>query len=78
LLILQVDLGFETRQIVSGIAEYYKPEDLLHKKVIVVTNLKPVTLRGEKSEGMILAASFDKNLSIATVLADLPNGSKVK
>ncbi len=78
LLVSQIDLGFETRQIVSGIAEHYEPEDLVHKKVIVVSNLKPVNLRGEKSEGMILAASFEKDLAIATVLKDLPNGSKVK
>ncbi len=78
LLVSQIDLGFETRQIVSGIADYYKPEDLVHKKVIVVSNLKPILLRGEKSEGMILAASFEKDLTIATVLKNLPNGSKVK
>ncbi|MDF2699873.1 MAG: methionyl-tRNA synthetase [Haloplasmataceae bacterium] len=78
LLVSKIDLGFETRQIVSGIAEHYKPEDLINKKVIVVSNLKPVTLRGELSEGMILAASFEKDLTIATVLKDLPNGAKVK
>ncbi|HEY8364674.1 MAG TPA: methionine--tRNA ligase, partial [Haloplasmataceae bacterium] len=68
LLVSQVDLGYETRQIVSGIADYYKPEDLINKKVIVVSNLKPVVLRGEKSEGMILAASLEKDLTLATVL----------
>ncbi len=78
LLVSQIDLGFETRQIVSGVANHYKPEDLVNKKVIVVSNLKPITLRGEKSEGMILAASFEKDLTIATILKDLPNGSKVK
>src|SRR5699024_2173232 len=53
LLKLQLDVGIDKRQVVSGIAEYYKPEELVGKKVICVTNLKPVKLRGEKSEGMI-------------------------
>lgn len=60
LLKLMVDLGSEKRQIVSGIAEYYKPEDLLGKKVVVVVNLKPKKIRGYLSEGMILAAGCDK------------------
>ncbi|WP_246946001.1 methionine--tRNA ligase [Bacillus pinisoli] len=78
LLKIQLDLGYEKRQVVSGIAKYYKPEDLIGKKVICVTNLKPVTLRGEKSEGMILAGSQDGELSLATVDQTLPNGSIVK
>ena len=63
---------------VSGIAQYYKPEELVGKKVICVTNLKPVKLRGELSQGMILAGSNDGVLSVATVDDSLPNGSKVK
>ncbi|MED1786970.1 methionine--tRNA ligase [Brevibacillus laterosporus] len=78
LLILQVDLGDEQRQIVSGIAKYYKPEDLVGKKVIVVTNLKPVKLRGEMSQGMILAASHGDQLTVSTVDSSMPNGSVVK
>ncbi|WP_110926070.1 methionine--tRNA ligase [Bacillus massiliglaciei] len=78
LLKLQLDLGYEKRQVVSGIAQYYKPEELVGKKVICVTNLKPVKLRGELSQGMILAGSQDGVLSVATVDASLPNGSKVK
>ncbi len=78
LLVSKIDLGYETRQIVSGVAEYYKPEELVGKRVIVVANLKPVTLRGELSEGMVLAASFEKDLTITTILKNLPNGSKVK
>ena len=78
LLKLQLDLGYERRQVVSGIAQYYKPEELVGKKVICVTNLKPVKLRGELSQGMILAGSNDGVLSVATVDASLPNGSKVK
>jgi len=78
LLKIQLDLGYEKRQVVSGIAKHYKPEELLGKKVICVANLKPVKLRGELSQGMILAGSQGDLLSVATVLADLPNGSRVK
>jgi tRNA-binding protein len=59
LLKLIVDLGTEKRQIISGIAEYYKPEDLIGKKIVVVANLKPKRIRGYLSEGMILAAGCD-------------------
>ena len=65
LLKLQVDLGYEQRQVVSGIAEHYKPEELVGQKVIVVANLKPVKLRGELSQGMILAGSQDGVLTLA-------------
>lgn len=79
LLKLQVDLGKEKRQIISGIAEYYTPEELVGKKVIVVANLKPAKLRGEMSEGMILSGEDETGkLVLATVEADLPNGSVVK
>ena len=78
LLKLQLDLGYEQRQVVSGIAKYYKPEDLKGKKVICVTNLKPVKLRGEMSYGMILAASEGDQLTLATVPDGMPNGAKVK
>ncbi|MBD8071030.1 methionine--tRNA ligase [Bacillus sp. PS06] len=75
---IQLDLGYEKRQVVSGIAKFYSPEDLVGRKVICVTNLKPVKLRGELSQGMILAGSEDGMLSLATVDQNLPNGSKVK
>ncbi|WP_175637957.1 methionine--tRNA ligase [Metabacillus schmidteae] len=78
LLKIQLDLGYEKRQVVSGIAKHYKPEELVGKKVICVVNLKPVKLRGELSQGMILAGSQGDLLSIATVDSDLPNGSRVK
>jgi methionyl-tRNA synthetase len=78
LLKLQLSLGTETRQVVSGIAEHYRPEELVGKKVICVTNLKPVKLRGELSQGMILAASENGRLVLATVSGDIPNGAKVK
>jgi methionyl-tRNA synthetase len=78
LLKLQLDLGYETRQVISGIAQFYKPEDLIGRKVICVTNLKPVMLRGELSEGMILAGSKDGSLSLATIAESLPLGAQVK
>ena len=78
LLKLQLNLGYEKRQVVSGIAKYYKPEDLVGKKVICVTNLKPVKLRGELSEGMILAGEKDGVMSLASVDDSLSIGAKVK
>jgi len=78
LLKLQLDLGTEQRQVVSGIAKFYKPEELIGKKVICVTNLKPVKLRGELSQGMILAASEGDRLVVATVDGTMPNGAIVK
>ncbi len=78
LLKLQLDLGFEKRQVVSGIAEYYEPEALIGEKVIVVANLKPVKLRGELSQGMVLAGQSDGVLKLATVDPALENGSTVK
>ena len=64
LLVSKIKIGDEVRQIVSGIAKYYNPDEMVGKKVVVVTNLKPVKLRGVLSEGMILAASDGKNLSV--------------
>ena len=78
LLKLQLDLGYEKRQVVSGIAQYYKPEELVGQRVICVTNLKPVKLKGELSQGMILAGSQDGELALATVPDSLPLGAKVK
>ncbi|GAE27846.1 methionyl-tRNA synthetase [Halalkalibacter wakoensis JCM 9140] len=78
LLKIQLDLGYEKRQVVSGIAKFYSPEDLVGKKVICVTNLKPVKLRGELSQGMILAGSKGKKLQLATIDGNLPNGAQVK
>ena len=77
LLVSKIDIGGEVRTIVSGIRKYYSEKDLIGKKVIVVTNLKPVNLRGVESNGMILAASDDENLSVLTVLNDVKEGSKV-
>ncbi len=64
LLKLQLDLGYEQRQVVSGIAKFYTPEQMVGRKVICVVNLKPVKLRGELSQGMILAASHGDQLTL--------------
>lgn len=78
LLKLKLDLGGERRQVVAGIAQYYKPEELVGQKVICVANLKPAKLRGERSEGMVLAAKAGERLVLATVTGDIPNGTRVK
>lgn len=80
LLKLKVDLGGEVRQVVSGIAKFYKPEELVGKYVVLVANLKPVKLRGELSQGMILCAATDDDskLMTVTISGDLPTGSSVK
>ena len=78
LLVEKIDMGEEIRQVVSGIADTYKPEELIGKQVIVVTNLKPVKLRGVDSNGMILCASSEKGLSIISPVTEMSNGSVVR
>jgi methionyl-tRNA synthetase len=78
LLKLKVRMGDEIRQVVSGIAKYYEPEELIGKNMILVANLKPVKIRGIESQGMILAASDDKDLSVVTLDKPMPSGSKVR
>ncbi|KPU27498.1 methionine--tRNA ligase [Caloranaerobacter sp. TR13] len=78
LLVLQLEVGDEKRQVVSGIAKYYNPEDLVGKNVILVANLKPIKLRGIESHGMVLAASKGKKLTLATVLDEIKSGARVQ
>ena len=79
LLVSQIRIGDEVRQIVSGIAKYYKPEEMVGKKVAVITNLKPCKLCGVESQGMILAAADDAdNLSVLTVDKDMIAGSEIR
>lgn len=78
LLKIQVDLDNEQRQIVSGIAKFYQPEDIIGKKVAVVTNLKPAKLMGRKSEGMILSAEKDGVLTLISLPNAIPNGALIK
>lgn len=79
LLVLTVSLGSETRTIVSGIRAHYTPEQLVGKKVVIVANLKPVTLRGIESQGMVLSAEDpDGSLSVVTVDRDPVPGAEVR
>lgn len=75
---MQVQVGNQTKQIVAGIAQNYSPEELIGKKIVIVNNLKPVKLRGEKSEGMLLAAEFEGKLSLLQPDRDIPAGSLIK
>ena len=79
LLVLTVSLGSETRTVVSGIKAHYQPETLVGKRLVLVTNLQPVKLRGVESQGMILAAEDDAGiLSLVTLDRDLTDGSEVR
>ncbi len=79
LLQLQVDIGDEVRQIVAGLALAYKPEELVGRKVVVVTNLQPRKLRGVESNGMIVAATAPDGAPVlAGFLEDVPVGAKLK
>ncbi len=77
LLRVEITLGDEERQLVAGIAEHYTPEELVGKTVICVANLKPATIRGVESKGMLLAASAGKTVKLVTVEGDLPPGASV-
>ncbi len=78
LLRLEVDLGEdEPRQIVAGIAGAYSPEELVGRRIIVVANLKPVTLKGVESRGMLLAADLDGAPTLATFTGNVPPGTPV-
>jgi methionyl-tRNA synthetase len=81
LLLLKIDIGEEQpRQVLAGIAQYYEPENLLNRKVVVVANLKPRKLRGFESQGMVVAASYGEEGRpvIATFTEDVPNGARLK
>lgn len=79
LLLIKVDLGDEQRQIVAGIRGYYEPEALVGKLIVVVKNLAPRTMRGEVSQGMLLAASNEDRSQVVVVspLVDILPGAKV-
>ena len=78
LYIVDVEIAQDKRQVVAGIKGSYQPEDLIGKSVVVVANLEPATIRGVESNGMILAASDDKGLSVLTLDKDVLSGSLVK
>src|SRR6185369_9140197 len=81
LLLMKIDIAEEQpRQILAGIAQYYEPEKLVGRKVVVVANLKPRKLRGLESQGMVVAASYGEEGRpvIATFTEDVPNGARLK
>ena len=79
LLLLKVDVGeAEPRQVVAGIAEAFQPEQLIGRSVIFLANLKPATIRGVTSQGMILAAGGDAVVGLSAVDRDLPPGTKIR
>jgi methionyl-tRNA synthetase len=80
LLKLDLDLGFEKRTIVSGIAQFYEPEALVGRRIVIVANLKPAKLRGVESRGMLLAAggrAEGQDLGLITLDKDIPPGTRV-
>ena len=78
LYVLKVDLGEEERQLVAGLKEYYAPEELLGKKVVVAANLEPAKLRGVRSEGMLLAADDGKEVVILVPEKDIEIGAEIR
>jgi methionyl-tRNA synthetase len=79
LLVLTLNLGDHTRQVVSGIAQHYTPESLVGKKLVLVANLKPAVLRGVESQGMILAGeNAEGKIVVVTPEQDLPPGAKIR
>ena len=77
LMVLQIDLGGEQRQILAGIRHHYTPEDLIGKQIVVVANLEPAKLRGLESQGMLLAASDEGRVVILTPDKVVQPGAKV-
>ena len=79
LLRLEVDLGYEKRQILAGIAQYYEPEKLIGRKIVIVANLAPRKMRGLESNGMLLAGSLPEGAPVlAGFLEDVPLGARLK
>ena len=77
LLVLDLEVGDEQRQVVAGIKNFYRPEDLVDKKVVVITNLEPATIRGVESQGMVLVAKDEEILALLSPDKDIKTGSKV-
>jgi methionyl-tRNA synthetase len=77
LLRLQIRMGDEERQIVSGIAQWYKPEELVGKTIVVIANLKPAEIRGVESKGMLLAAKAGNTLRLVTIDGELQSGATI-
>ena len=78
LYLVKVDVGSEEKQVVAGIRKFYTPEELIGRRVMVVNSLEPAVIRGEPSNGMILAVSDEKGLSLLTIDRDIALGSLAK
>ena len=77
LLRFTLQTGSETRQILSGIAKFHSPEELIGKNVIFIANFKPRKMMGLESQGMILSAEFGEELSVLTTLKDIQSGAEI-
>ena len=77
LLKLSIEVGNEIRPLVAGVAQYYTPEEMIGKTIVIVANLKPAVIRGVESAGMLLAAKSGKKLSLVTVEGDVPSGASI-
>jgi methionyl-tRNA synthetase len=77
LLKLSIEVGAETRPLVAGVAQYYTPEEMVGKTIVIVANLKPAVIRGVESAGMLLAAKAGKQLKLVTVDGDMPSGASI-
>ncbi len=78
LYVLSVRIGEESRRLVAGIKAYYSKDELLGKKIVVITNLKPATIRGIESQGMLLAADAGNEVVLLSPERDVPSGSEVR
>ena len=78
LLKLKIDVGGEERQLIAGIAAHYRPEDLIGRSIVIVANLKPAKLRGELSQGMLLAAGDGETVSLLTPDKAMASGAKIR
>lgn len=78
LFVLKIDLGGEERQLVAGIRASYQADELVGKKIVVIANLEPATIRGEESQGMLLAASGENGPVLLAPEKDVPLGSQVR
>ena len=74
---LQIEVGSEKRQLVAGVAQYYTPEEMVGKTIVIVANLKPAKIRNIESAGMLLAAKSGKKLALVTVDGEVASGASV-
>ena len=74
---LQIDIGEEKRQILAGIKKFYDPEELVGRQIVVIVNLEPATLMGEKSDGMLLAADIDGEPILLSTDKEVPPGTEI-